>query len=171
MSGRVPFEDILQADTLLASGLPPEAADALDRASACYADDTAAEQCLFEAYRAAPNHAAVLIGFYRFYFYKNRLQDALGVAATCLAQAARDNGLNEDWRRVRAQDAKFGSYDARLPRFYMFTLKAYAYLQLRLGDRDEGRDAIMKLLELDPTDKINARLMLDVLVRAEQDDA
>lgn len=170
MARSTQFDDIMQADKLLGAGLPPDAAAALNHASACYADDDAAERYLFEAYRIAPDHAAVLIGLYRFYFYKNRLTDALGIAATCLAQAARDNGLALDWRRVRPGNAAFGSYDARLPRFYMFTLKAYAYLQLRLGDRDEGRDAVMKLLELDPTDKMNAHLLLDVLVRAEQDD-
>ena len=52
----------------------------------------------------------------------------------------------------------------------MFTLKAYAYLQLRLGDLGEGLDVLLKLLELDPTDKINARLLLDVLQRAGCDD-
>jgi hypothetical protein len=170
MARRLQFDDIVQADKLLGGDLPPAAAAALRRASACYADDCAAEDHLLEAQRIAPDHAAVLIGLYRFYFYKNRLPDALGIAATCLTQAAHDNGFALDWRCVRAGDASFGSYDARLPRFYLFTLKAYAYLQLRLGDREEGRDAIMKLLELDPTDKINARLLLDVLVRAEQGD-
>ena len=57
-----------------------------------------------------------------------------------------------------------------LPRFYLFTLKAYAYLQMRLGDLEEGRAAALKLLELDPSDKIGARVLLDVLGRVGQDD-
>ncbi len=51
-------------------------------------------------------------------------------------------------------------------RFYLFTLKAYAYLQMRLGCLDEGRAAVTKLLELDPSDKIGARVLLDVLEAA-----
>ena len=155
--------EAILADALLGLGLPANAAEALRLAADCYEDDAAAEAHLAEARRIAPDHAAVLIGVYRYYFYKNRLSDALDVAVTCLAKAARDNGLVLDWRRVRASDADFGSYDARLPRFYLFTLKAYAYLQLRLGDIDEGRDAALKLLDLDPTDKINAKLLLSVL--------
>ena len=89
------------------------------------------------------------------------------MACECLTKAARDNGLQTDWRCVRASDAAFGSYDASLARFYMFTLKAYAYLHLRLGDYGEGRDAAMKLLELDPRGKVNAGLLLEVLRRAE----
>jgi cytosine/adenosine deaminase-related metal-dependent hydrolase len=64
---------------------------------------------------------------------------------------------------VSGQDGDFGSYDARLPRFYLFTLKAYAYLQMRLGSVEEGREAVLKLLQLDPTDKVGARVLLDVL--------
>ena len=163
------IEAALLSDALLGGGLPPAAADALARAGACYADDELAERHLVVANRLAPDHAAVLIGRYRYYFYKNRLHDALSVACRCLTKAGRDNRLDADWRRVRPADAAFGSYDA-LPRFYMFTLKAYAYLQLRLGDTGEGRDAVLKLLELDPADRINAGLLLDVLQRAGRDD-
>jgi hypothetical protein len=57
-----------------------------------------------------------------------------------------------------------------LPRFYLFTLKGYAYLQMRLGNLEEGRTAVMKLLELDPTDKVGARVLLEVLERTGLDD-
>jgi hypothetical protein len=94
------------------------------------------------------------------------LRDALGVARICLLKAARENRLDADWRQVRPQDGNFGTYDAMLPRFYLFTLKAYAYLQMRLGRVDEGRQAVYKLLELDPSDKIGAKVLLDVLATA-----
>ncbi len=38
---------------------------------------------------------------------------------------------------------------------------------MRLGDFAEGRAAVDKLLELDASDKINARLLFDILQRAE----
>jgi tetratricopeptide (TPR) repeat protein len=163
------FEEAALAAALLGDGLTDDAAEALRNAGECYGDSQAAEGYLSEASRLAPDHAAVLIGLYRYYFYKGRLQEALAIACQCLLKAARDNGFSTDWHCVRAEDAPFGSYDARLPRFYLFTLKAYAYLQLRLADYAEGRDAVLKLLELDPSDKVNARLLLDVLQRAELD--
>ncbi len=89
--------------------------------------------------------------------------DALEIARLCLAKAARENGFKADWRDVSREDGHFSEYDARLTRFYLFTLKAYAYLQMRLGGLEEGRDAVMKLMELDPSDKIGARVLLDVL--------
>jgi tetratricopeptide (TPR) repeat protein len=162
--------DPLLAGALLGAGLPAAAERHLQEAGLSYARDDVALQHLREAQALAPDHAAVLIGLYRFHFYKGRLGDALEVARVCLDKAARDNGLERDWRRVRAGDADFGSFEAMLPRFYLFTLKAYAYLQMRLGEIDEGRAAVLKLLELDPSDKVNARLLLGVWQRMGQDD-
>jgi hypothetical protein len=71
---------------------------------------------------------------------------------------------------VQPGDADFSSFEAKLPRFYLFTLKAYAYLQMRLGDVDEGNAAVQKLLELDPTDKVNAGILQDVWQRIGQSD-
>src|SRR5450631_3803241 len=149
------------ADALFGADLPLEASRHLHDAGLNYAQGTLAEQHLRAAEAAAPDHAAVLIAQYRFYFYKGRLRDALGVARICLLKAARENSLDADWRQVRLEDANFCTYDARLPRFYLFTLKAYAYLQMRLGRVEEGREAVLKLLELDPSDKIGASVLLD----------
>lgn len=163
-------EDALLASALLGGGLPPEAEYHLWEAGLSYHLDDVAERHLREAVALAPDHAAVLIGLYRFYFYKGRLREALDVAKSCLEKAARENKLPADWRQVSAEDAEFGRYDDILPRFFLFTLKGYAYLQLRLGNLEEGRAAASKLLELDPTDKIGAKVLLDVLARMGQDD-
>ncbi|OCK53886.1 hypothetical protein [Bradyrhizobium sp. LMTR 3] len=163
-------EGALIAHTLLGDGLPREAEDHLWQAGLSYHLDEIAEKHLHEAQALAPGHAAVLIGLYRFYFYKARLAEALEVAKLCISKAARENGLSDDWRRVSATDAAFACDENSLSRFYLFSLKAYAYLQMRLGNLDEGNAAANKLLELDPTDKIGAKVLLDVLERIGQDD-
>lgn len=150
--------------------LPIQAEQHLRLAGLNYQHDAIAESHLFQAQALAPGHAAVLIALYRFYFYKGRLVDALEVAQRCLIKAARDNGLNEDWQRVKPGDAAFGSYDAVLPRFYLFTLKAYGYLQMRLGRLEESHAALKKMLELDPSDKLNATVLLRVLYRHGRED-
>jgi tetratricopeptide (TPR) repeat protein len=160
-------DDELLAYAVLGEGLPVEVEHRLREAGRAYAQDEVAERHLHEARRLAPDHAAVLIAFYRYYFYKGRLEDALEMARTCLAKAAVDMGLVPrlvgSWREVTRDDAAFDTYDAVLPRFYLFTLKGYAYLQMRLGNLTEGRDAAMKLLELDPNNKLGAKVLLDVL--------
>ena len=158
------------ATALLGGGLPRAAEQHLQAAGRSYHRDELAEWHLREARALAPDHAAVLIGLYRFYFYKNRLREALEIACICLRKAALDNGLHPDWREVQGHDARFDSYDEVLSRFYLFTLKGYAYLQLRLGNIGEGQAAVMKLLELDPGDKLGGRVLLGVLERMGQID-
>lgn len=166
----LPMEDPILTDAVLGAGLPEAAERHLHLAANSYRDDDVSEAHLWQAQAAAPGHSAVLIALYRFYFYKNRLPEALSVARACLEKAAQDNGLAQDWREVRATDAQFGRFESVLPRFYLFTLKGYAYLNMRLGNVEEGREAIAKLLELDPSDKVGAKVLLGVLDRVGQDD-
>ena len=165
-----PLEDSLLAGALLGVGLPLDAEEHLRKASAAYHLDEVAEEHLLKAQSLAPGHAAVLIGLYRFYFYKGRLPEALEIAEICLRKAAADCDLPKDWRLVSTHDANFSDYEMVLPRFYLFTLKGYAYLQMRLGNLEEGLLAVLKLLELDRSDKVGATVLLDVLQHIGRDD-
>lgn len=162
--------DTVTASPLLGGGLPAAARRHLDRAAERYHLTDVAETHLREAAALAPGHVAVLIALYRFYFYKGRLLDALHVARQCLSKAMTENLLGDDWRAVRAGDARFSDWDALVPRFFLFCLKGYAYLNLRLGMLAEGRAAAEKLIEIEPFDRIGARVLLDVLDRIEADE-
>jgi len=163
-------EESLLSHPLFGGGLPPLAEQHLQQAGLSYQSYDIAEDHLRQAQILAPDHFAVLIGLYRFYFYKGRMNEALGLANICLAKAAREKNFAADWRDVRSGDADFADYEDVLARFYMFCLKGYAYLNMRLGDLAEGRVAVEKLLQLDPSDKIGARLLFDILERARLDD-
>lgn len=152
------------------NGLPEGAAYHLKLAGLNYSLDTIAEQHLAAATALAPRHLAVLAGHYRYLFYKGRLNEALTQLNLCLSEVAAQGHLPADWRSARIGDADFGDYSALWARFYVFALKAYGYLNLRLGRLEEGRVALNKLLELDPTDKVGAGLLLKVLDRQGRDD-
>ncbi len=152
-------------------GLVPEAAERhLHLAARSYADDAVAERYLKEAIEIAPEHVAVHLGLYKFYFYKGRLREALDVALACLRLSAKSLNLDSDWENVQGTQAEFGCFDASQARFYMFVLKAYGYLLLRLGDIAGGEKVLAKLLELDPSDRIQAKILLEVLQKKDDDD-
>ncbi|MGE4483147.1 hypothetical protein [Acidocella sp.] len=162
----IPFSEFSAA--LLGNGLAPDAERHLALAADTYRFGDVAEAHLLDAQAIAPEHPAVLIGLYRFYFYKGQLAQTLVVAQRCLDVAARELNLPCDWRQARSSMARFGAYEEMGPRFFLFSLKGYAYLHMRLGDLVEGRRALLKLLELDATDKIGARVLLDVITRTEE---
>jgi len=169
-AGNVSDRAPIAVEALLGVGLPAEAQKHLDLAATLYDRDAIALDHLRQAELVAPGHPAVLIGLYRFFFYKGRLSECLEVCLICLSEAAQYNNLADDWHQVQSSDASFSSYDDMMPRFYLFVLKGYAYLQMRLGNLDEGLAAVMKLLELDPSDKIGATLLLEVHQRMGQGD-
>lgn len=152
------------------SGLPEEAAQHLHLAGINYTQDSIAEHHLGEALRLAPQHLAVQVGYYRYLFYKGRLRDALMQLDACILNASKQSGLSTDWRQATSKDADFGSFDSIWPRFYLFALKAHGYIRMRLGEHEAGRQAITKALELDPSDKVGAKILLDVLDRQGHDD-
>ena len=156
-------------DACLGAGLPPGAEQALALAGQHYSEPHVALAQLEQARRLAPGHFAVDIGLYRFHFYRGELRDALRVAEDCLGRAARAVGATDDWRELRADSADFGSFSA-LPRFLLFSLKGYAYLQLRLGEIELGRAALAKLAELDVADRTKGSVLSDVLCRDPDDD-
>src|SRR3974377_2360836 len=78
------INDALVTGALLGGGLPSEAEHHLWEAGLSYHLDDLAESHLREAEALAPDHAAVLIGLYRFYFYKGRLAEALELTKLCL---------------------------------------------------------------------------------------
>ena len=153
-------------DAVLGAGLPPAAEAALKSAGEWRGTDPAQAMAkLMLAMALAPGHPAVLIAFYRHHFYGHRLAAARDIARRALAVGATALGLPTVWREVPRQPLPEAWTNART-RFYLFALKGYAYLSLRLDDPVEARDALSLLRALDPDDRVGGQLLEDVRVRA-----
>jgi len=151
---------------VLGGGLPAAAEQALAAAGAQRSSDPAgAMALLMQAQALAPEHPAVLIAFYRHHFYGHRLPAARDVARRALVVGAAALGLPPVWREVPNLPLPEARTDAR-SRFYLFLLKGYAYLSLRMDDGIEARDALVKLRALDPDDAVGGSLLEAVRVRA-----
>lgn len=154
----------------LGQHMPAGAENSLRLAAQSYGDPDEVERYLAQALELAPSHPAVYIALYRHHFYGGRIQEALPYAQLCLVLARRELGLNGEWWDVVPDDAPLGDVSAFAPRFFLFSLKAYGYLQMRLGNLDEGRRAVTKVLQLDPWDRVGASVLLGVLERVGQPD-
>jgi len=153
-------------DAVLGASLPAAVEQALRSAGEQRSSNPAmAMAALMRAQALAPEHPAVLIAFYRHHFYGHRLGAARDIARRALVVGATALGLPTLWRDVPPQPLRDAKTDART-RFYLFTLKGYAYLSLRLGDEVEARDALAKLRTLDPDDAVGGALLEAVRVRA-----
>jgi len=156
------------AAAVLGGALPEAAEAALREASELRGDRCAEEAALERAQVLAPGHPAVLIAWYRWHFYGNRFDAARGIAMHALESTARVLGLPEDWRQLPDRPLG-GAEDDVATRFYLWILKGYAYLSLRLGEADVARDVLAKLRTLDPDDHVGAALLEAVRQRRERD--
>lgn len=152
-------------DAVLGQGLPPLAEDALREAGENRSDESRAMAALMRAQMLAPEHPAVLIALYRHHFYGHRMAPARDVARRALLIGAKALGLPRTWRDV-PREPLAGAKDDASVRFFLFTLKGYAYLSLRLNDDLEARDALAMLRHLDPDDAVGGALLEAVRQRA-----
>lgn len=150
---------------VLGLALPPAVEAALSEAGALRGDPVRAMAALMRAQSLAPDHPAVLIAFYRHHFYGHRPALARDVARRALRIGAQALGLPLVWREVPRQPLAGARHDAAT-RFYLFVLKGYAYLSLRLDDPVEARDALALLRALDPDDCVGAALLEAVRQRS-----
>lgn len=112
----------------------------------------------------APESRDVRMAAYKFHFYNHEHAAAADHAAVCIAMFAADLGVVADWSRLAANDADFTALE-RAPGRLLQALIAWGYCRARLGFVAEGRAAIAKAAELDPTDRFGARRLLSVLDR------
>jgi len=165
---RLGFDDELAAfaDGAIGGGLSPQVEALIMQAGLLRHLPQEALPLLEQARAQAPRHPAPLIALYRFYFYGHQLtkaravgEDALAIARTALGPNFGDEPPSDDMAR----------HDAAV-RFYLFTLKGLAYLNLRLGVLDEAHLMLGELRRLDPQDHVGGALLAHVLARREKGD-
>lgn len=143
--------------------MPQAVSELIAQAASAYGSGRE-EALLLKANFIAPKNLSALVALYRCYYYQHRLEDAQLVAQRALKVVAQRVGFPDDWRLLNESELAHAVYKSMgLVRFYMTTLKAEAYLYLRLGEIREGRERLLKVAELDSSDHFGARALLDML--------
>ncbi len=141
-----------------AGTLPAKASGLLDEAMSVYGDTARAESLLKQARDEAPEALPVYFSLYKFYFYKGRLKEAERSARQALETAARQGGFPSDFRLLAADTADWSRHDGP-EHFYLFSLKALAFIRLRQGGKQECEAILEKLRELDKADTVGGSVI------------
>ena len=137
----------------------PEIAELLENAMSRYTETDKAEATLVEALRRSPRSLPVHFSLYKFYFYKKRLDDAEKIVQHSLVEAALQGGFDANWETLNKDSTDWGNMSAN---FYLFSLKALAFIRLRQGDEAGCLSVLNKLLELDQGDKVGSSVINDI---------
>ena len=143
---------------------PEEAQELLGKAARSWGETDRALGFLREADRLYGTHLPVVIGCYKFLFYKWRLREAIPFAERAAAIMAERLGLPGRFEEVSPEDAPFSEYEAG-PRFYLFAMKAVGYLYARLGKTERGLWILERIRILDGRDFMGIAPLVSVIRR------
>ena len=146
---------------LFGGDAPSDTSALLEEAMQSHADTGEAERLLWQAHRASPDALPVYFSLYKFYFYKGDLENAELSARMALLEAARQGAFNADWRELTAASADWTQFDGAA-HFYLFSLKALAFIRLRQGARPEAQAILDKLAEIDSSDSVGASVIRSI---------
>lgn len=144
---------------------PPILTKLMQDAAAAHANPHRAESLLWSAQAMYPKALPVYFSLYKFYFHKRRLEEAEDVVRTALRTAAELAGFPPQWYCLKPTSCNWR--DIFGPQhFYLFSLKALAFIRLRRGARNDCLAILEKLAEIDPDDSVGATVIRDIAAGA-----
>ena len=130
------------------------------------ADVREREALLWTAQATAPDCLATYYLLYKFHAQQRDFELAERAARKGLAEAARQAGLPQDWTASIPGGIDFSATGPA--RFWLFTLKALAFISLRSGRADEARKFLERINELDPQHSVGGDV-IGALLRSATD--
>jgi len=148
---------------LFSPHIPPEVNNLLQAAvAASSVDQTQAENLFLQAQTLDSHCLQTYFALYKFYFFQKRLVDAERIVIAGLEEAARQGHFPSDYRRLVLNRQKWDLYANEITLFYLYTLKALAFIKLRQGDQINAQLVLSHLQQLDPKDLSGASVIMDL---------
>lgn len=148
---------------LFSPHIPIEVNNLLQAAvAASSVDQTRAENLFLQAQTLDSQCLQTYFALYKFYFFQKRLVDAERIVVAGLEESARQGGFPSDYRRLAKSPQKWNLYANEITLFYLYTLKALAFIKLRQGDQINAQLVLSHLQQLDPKDLSGASVIMDL---------
>lgn len=150
-----------------ANSVDPVTDGYLQQAAAAPREDASA--ALLElAAAASPTLLAVDVARFKYHFYRGELEQAGEIAEQALSKAATQGGFDADWRNLQAPLA--GREEPEGPaRYYLYALKASAFIALRSDAPERCRSLLERLETLDPDDLVGADTIRELAAAMEDE--
>lgn len=95
---------------------------------------------------------------YKFYFYQGLLHEAEFEVLAALQESAKQGNFSSDYQRLVLQ-SDVDMYASEVTLFYLYSLKALAFIKLRQEKEAEARVVLSIIQKLDPEDRVGASVI------------
>lgn len=148
---------------LFSPNLPPEVNRLLQMAvAASHSEKAVAEKLFKQAQQTDRSCLQTYFALYKFYFYQGRLQEAEREVIAALEQSAHQGGFPSDYRNLARHAERWNMYISDISLFYLYSLKALAFIKLRQQQNTEAKGILAVLKILDPEDRSGASVIMQL---------
>ncbi|MFA6163881.1 MAG: hypothetical protein WC685_10675, partial [Methylobacter sp.] len=148
---------------MFSPNMPAEVNNLLQAAVAASSIDQSRAENLFLQAQTLDSHCLqTYFALYKFYFFQKRLADAERIVIAGLEESARQGSFPSDYHRLARNRKKWNLYANEITLFYLYTLKALAFIKLRQGYNVEAKLVLSHLRQLDPEDLSGASVIMDL---------
>jgi hypothetical protein len=143
--------------------IPIEVNNLLQAAVAASSVDQSEAENLFLQAQTLDSHCLqTYFALYKFYFFQKRLVDAERIVLAGLEESAKQGGFPNDYQLLVGNLQKWNLYANECSLFYLYTLKALAFIKLRLGFTVDAQMVLSHIQQLDPEDLSGASVIMDL---------
>ncbi len=132
-------------------------------------DKPRAEQLFKQANLLDKECLQTYFALYKFYFYQARLAESEHFVLAGLQEAARQGGFPADYRQLYKELAQWDLYADEITLFYLYTLKALAFIKLRQDYADQANNILDMMRKMDPEDRSGASVIMDLAEAVQQE--
>lgn len=125
-------------------------------------DQVLAENLFLQAQKQDSHCLKTYFALYKFYFFQKRLDDAERIVFAGLEESARQGAFPNDIGQLVQCRHKWNLYAREVTLFYLYTLKALAFIKLRQGYASDAQEVLTHLQQLDPEDQSGASVITDL---------
>lgn len=123
-----------------------------------------AEDLLCAAQQQLPAQLSLSEALYKLYAYSNQFEKALIYIRWVLAQSSKECQLPVDPLMAREEHIQYQPL-TRPARYYLYALKAYAFVSLRQGLLTHAQQLVAQLTQLDPLDQVGGSVVAQLAER------
>jgi hypothetical protein len=150
---------------LFSPTIPTEVNNLLQAAVAASSVNQGQAESLFLQAQKQDSHCLqTYFALYKFYFFQKRLDDAERIVFAGLDESARQGGFPSDYRLLVINCHQWNLYGNDITLFYLYTLKALAFIKLRQGESHAAQQVLTHLQLLDPDDLSGASVIRDLAI-------